>query len=91
MRSETGISIELRTNNDFATAQIQLSEHQLLEELRHRGITVSEYSLHSGPSNNSQNGRNAPKSGAAELNRDTSSSTQNTETMNESHSIGRFA
>lgn len=90
-KTDSGITVELRASNDAAAQQIVQSEHRLLEELRQRGIAVSEYSIHSGPSSDGKNGRNEPKPNSAELTLDAGPTSQATEEIEESHPTGRFA
>lgn len=90
-KTDFGITIELRASNEAAAQQIVQSEHRLLEELRQRGIAVSEYSIHSGPSSDGKNGRNEPKPNSAELTLDAGPTSQATEEIDESHPTGRFA
>lgn len=90
-KTDFGITIELRASNEAAAQQIVQSEHRLLEELRQRGIAVSEYSIHSGPSSDGKNGRNEPKPDSAELTLDAGPTSQATEEVDESHPKGRFA
>ncbi|WP_181883669.1 flagellar hook-length control protein FliK [Sphingorhabdus pulchriflava] len=59
-RHESGLAIEMRTSNENAAQIIASAEPRLTDELRQRGVTISESSVQSGASGDGRHARSAP-------------------------------
>jgi len=88
---ESGLAIEMRTSNENAAQIIASAETRLTDELRQRGVTISESSVQSGASGDGRQARSAPNPEPLLPFRETEQISHPDEDQRDGRPSGRFA